>query len=167
MLSKCTCSLDRPAWRHCLLPRYSTVSVSVPMLVPQPSFANVSACPASAVTEVLPCPESATEVHRSTFSTLATATGTWGFLRLPNNPNFPGQSSVASCPELRLPLGSSHPQLCICEKDGLVREPLRTEAAKLTHTCGLVDEILIVRRVKLESNPLFRNQRVNVGLGAA
>ena len=41
-------------------------------------------------------------------------------------------------------------------------EPSRTEAAKPTHTCGLVDEILIVRMVKVESNPLFCNQRVNL-----
>ena len=41
-----------------------------------------------------------------------------------------------------------------------MREPSRTKAAKLPHTCGLVDEILIVRMVKVESNPLFCNQRV-------
>ena len=48
-----------------------------------------------------------------------------------------------------------------------MRKPSRTEAAKPTHTCGLVDEILIVWMVKVERNPLFGNQRVNVGLGAA
>ena len=48
-----------------------------------------------------------------------------------------------------------------------MREPLRTEAAKLTHTCGLIDEILIVRMVKMQSNPLFCNQRVDVVLGGA
>ena len=41
-----------------------------------------------------------------------------------------------------------------------MREPSRTEAAKLTHTCRLVDEILILRMVKMKSNLLFRNQRV-------
>ena len=46
-----------------------------------------------------------------------------------------------------------------------MREPWRTQAAKLTHTCDLVDEILIVRMVKMESNTLFRNQRVNLVLG--
>ena len=55
-------------------------------------------------------------VHQSTSSTLATATGTSNFLRLPNNPSFPGQSSVASCPMLRLLPGSSHRQLCRCDK---------------------------------------------------
>ena len=41
------------------------VSVSAaPMLVPEPFFAVVSARTASAVTEVLPCPQSATVVHR-------------------------------------------------------------------------------------------------------
>ena len=48
-----------------------------------------------------------------------------------------------------------------------MREPSRTEAGKRTHTCSLVDEILIVRMVKVESNPLFRNQPVNMGLGTA
>ena len=48
-----------------------------------------------------------------------------------------------------------------------MREPSRTEAAKPPHTCGLVDEILIVGMVKVESNPLFRNQRVNPGPGTA
>ena len=41
-----------------------------------------------------------------------------------------------------------------------MRELSRTEAAKLTHTCGLVDIILTVRMVKMGSNPLFCNQRV-------
>ena len=35
----------------------------------------------------LACPLSATEVHWSTFSALATATGTLNILRLPNNHN--------------------------------------------------------------------------------
>ena len=48
-----------------------------------------------------------------------------------------------------------------------MREPSRTEAAKPPHNCALGDEILIVGMVKVESNPLFRNQRVNVGLGTA
>ena len=86
------------------------------MLVPQPFFAVVSARTGSAVTEVLSCPQSATEVHRSTFSNLATATGSSNFLRLPNNPSFPDQSSVATYPVLRLQLKSSHPQMCRCEK---------------------------------------------------
>ena len=47
-----------------------------------------------------------------------------------------------------------------------MREPSRTEAATLTHTCGLVDILLIVR-IKMENNPLFRNQRVNLVLGGA
>ena len=47
-----------------------------------------------------------------------------------------------------------------------MREPLRTAAAKPTYTCALVDEILIVRMVKVESNPLFCNQHVNVVMGA-
>ena len=52
-----------------------------------------------------------------------------------------------------------------------MREPSRTVAAKLAHTCGLVDKIfivsLIVRMIKMESNPLFRNQCINVVLGGA
>ena len=36
-----------------------------------------------------------------------------------------------------------------------MREPSRTEAATLTHTCGLVDILLIVRMVKMENNPLM------------
>ena len=46
-----------------------------------------------------------------------------------------------------------------------VRGPSRTETAKPTHSCRLIDKIFIVRMVKVESNPLFWNQRVNVGLG--
>ena len=38
------------------------------------------------MSELLPCPQSAIEVHRSTFSTLATATGTLYFLRRPSTP---------------------------------------------------------------------------------
>ena len=38
-----------------------------------------------------------------------------------------------------------------------MRERSRTVAAKLPHICGQVDKILIVRRVNLESDPLFRN----------
>ena len=45
------------------------------------------------MTEVLSCPQTATEVHRSTFSTLPTANSTWNFLHLPINPNFLVQSS--------------------------------------------------------------------------
>ena len=41
----------------------------------------------------------------------------------------------------------------------------RTEAAKPTHTCSLVDKILIVRLVKVKGNRLFRNQGINLGLG--
>ena len=48
-----------------------------------------------------------------------------------------------------------------------MREPSRTDAAKPTHTCGLVDKTLIVGMVKVESNPWFRKERVNVVLGAA
>ena len=48
-----------------------------------------------------------------------------------------------------------------------MREPSRAEAAKVKHTCGLVDVRLIVRMVKMENNPLFRNQRVNIVLGGA
>ena len=48
-----------------------------------------------------------------------------------------------------------------------MRKPLRTEAGTLTHTCGLVDILLIVQMVKMENNPLFRNLRVNVVLGGA
>ena len=48
-----------------------------------------------------------------------------------------------------------------------MREPSRTEAATLTHTCRLVDILLIVRMVKMESNPLILNLRVNVVLGCA
>ena len=48
-----------------------------------------------------------------------------------------------------------------------MRKPSRTEATTLTHTCGLVDILLIVRMVKMENNPLIRNLRVNVVLGGA
>ena len=48
-----------------------------------------------------------------------------------------------------------------------MRQPSRTEAAKSPHTCRLVDKILIVGMVKVESNPLFRNQRINLELGTA
>ena len=48
-----------------------------------------------------------------------------------------------------------------------MREPSRTEAVKLPHTCGLLDGILIVRLVKALINPLFCNKRVNLGLGTA
>ena len=48
-----------------------------------------------------------------------------------------------------------------------MREASRTEAAKVTHTCGSVDITLIVRMVKMENNPLFRNQCVNIVLGGA
>ena len=48
-----------------------------------------------------------------------------------------------------------------------MREPSRTEAAILTHTCRLVDILLIVRMVKMESKSLIRNLRVNVVLGGA
>ena len=48
-----------------------------------------------------------------------------------------------------------------------MREPSRTEAAKLTHTCDLIDILLIVQMVKMENNPLFCNQRVNKVLGGA
>ena len=48
-----------------------------------------------------------------------------------------------------------------------MREPSHIEAATLTHTCGLVDILLIVRMVKMEKIPLFRNQRVNLVLGGA
>ena len=143
------------------------MSVTVPMMVPQSSFAVVSARPASAVMEVRPCPQSATEVHWSTSSTLATATDTSYFLRPPNNPDFPAHLLVVPCPVLQLLLVSSHWQLYGCEKRGLVREPSRTEAAAVTHTCGLVDILLIVRMVKMEKNPLFRNLRVDVVLGGA
>ena len=81
-----------------------------------PSFAVVSARTGSAVRKVLPCPQSATGVHQSTFFTSATATSTSNFLRLPDNPSFPDESSVARCPLLRLPLESLHQQLCTCEK---------------------------------------------------
>ena len=52
------------------------------------------------MTEVLPRLQSATDVHKSTILTLATATGTSNFLRPPNNPNYPVQSSVETCPLL-------------------------------------------------------------------
>ena len=48
-----------------------------------------------------------------------------------------------------------------------MREPSRTEAAKVTHTRGSVDIMLFVRMVKMKNNPLFRNQRVNIVLGGA
>ena len=108
MLSKCTCSLSRPAWRHLSRCRCSTVSVSVPMLVPQPSFGVVSARPASAVRGVLPCPQSTREVHRSTFSTLATATGTWNLCRFPITPiskanlQLRGAQSCDFCSDCRI-----------------------------------------------------------------
>ena len=117
--------------------------------------------------EVRPCPQSATEVHWSTSSILATATDTSYLLRPASNPNFPAQFSVAACPVLRLLLGSSHRQLYGCENRGSVRQPWRTEAVTLTHTCGLVDLLLFVRMVKMENNPLIRNLRVNVVLGGA
>ena len=44
-------------------------------------------------------------------------------------------------------------------------EPYHTEAAKMPHTCGLVDNILVVQMVKVASDLLFRDQPVNVGLG--
>ena len=65
---------------------------------------------------MLPCPQSATAVHRLMFSAFATATGTSNFLRLTNNPSFPDQFSFATCQVLRLLLESSHRQLCRCEK---------------------------------------------------
>ena len=66
--------------------------------------------------KVLPCPQSATEVHRLKLSTLATATGTSTSLRLRNKPYFPVESSVATCPVLQLLLESSRQQLCRCPK---------------------------------------------------
>ena len=48
-----------------------------------------------------------------------------------------------------------------------MREPSRTEAATLTHTCSLVDILLIVQMVKMQNNLLFLNQRVNLVLGGA
>ena len=48
-----------------------------------------------------------------------------------------------------------------------MREPSRTEAAKVTHICRLADMMPIVRMIKMENNPLFCNQRVNIVLGGA
>ena len=95
------------------------------------------------MTELLPYPQSGKEVYRSTVLPLATATGILTCLRLPNNPNFLIQSTVATCPVLQTLLEFLHRQPCRCEKyGGRVREPLRTLAQKWPHTCGLVDEIL-------------------------
>ena len=97
------------------------------------------------MSELLPCPPSDTEVHRSTFYTLDTATGTSNVLSLSNDPNFPGQSPVAMCPALQLLPEFSHLQLFRCEQyGGRVLKPSRTVAAKLPHTCGLVHEVLVV-----------------------
>ena len=60
------------------------------------------------MTEVLPCPHSATEGPRSTFSTLATANGTPNVLRLPINTNFLVQFSPQAHP-LEKPLELSDP----------------------------------------------------------
>ena len=70
------------------------------------------------MSQLLPCPESAMEVHRSTFSTLATTTGTLYFLRLPNNVHSPDQSSVSTVSVLQLLLKFSHRQLYKWEKCG-------------------------------------------------
>ena len=49
-------------------------------------------------------------------------------------------SPVCPCLAPGLLLKFLHRQLCRCEKYGIpVREPSRTVAAKLQHTCGLVD----------------------------
>ena len=117
------------------------------------------------MSEPLPCPQCATEVHQSISSDLATATGTLYVLRLMNNPSFPVQSSVVMCPVLRFLLEFLHRQLCTFENyGGQLREPSATVAAKLLHTCGLVDELPFVWMVKVGGQALFRNQHVKVGL---
>ena len=48
-----------------------------------------------------------------------------------------------------------------------MREPSRTVAAKLPHTCCLVHKMLVVLTIKVEGDPLVCNQHVNVGLCTA